>query len=429
MDSIFLCLKGGIKLLANTDFGVLLQAELDKSGINTELEKIQEIVKKYHLELTPDLQTASLKNQFKSICQQMANDFNKTFNTNVSANDIFRIYENKAKQLQHTIQQVNKIQLLSNGGIKNDYSTQIAKLEGNFRSLGMTEDDIQKKTANVTKAFDSLRTKVNQPFDENNYQEIISLNDKLQKELAESNNEYTKLQSSAKGFVSIQQRLAKANTIEAWNQKNSAATKEVLSANQAYIDSLRDINSQMSETKFNEIADGFKRSENSMRGINKLGASLKDQFSQAAQSFTQWLSVSSGIMLLISKTREAIIEIKELDNILTEISKTSDMTSQQLNQLGMEAYDAASKYGRTASDYLLGVQEMARSGFYGDKGTAMAEQSLLAQSAGDMNAELANNYILATNAAYKFNGEADKLNAVLDGQNSINKMVALYRNI
>ena len=98
--------------MGNTDFSILLQAELDKSGISTELQKIQEIVKKYHLELTPDLQTASLRNQFKSICQEMANDFNKTFNTNVSANDIFKVYENKAKQLQQTIQQVNKIQLL-----------------------------------------------------------------------------------------------------------------------------------------------------------------------------------------------------------------------------------------------------------------------------------------------------------------------------
>ena len=62
---------------------------------------------------------------------------------------------------------------------------------------------------------------------------------------------------------------------------------------------------------------------------------------------------------------------------------------------------------------------MSRSGFYGDKGTAMAEQSLLAQSAGDMTSELANSYILATNAAYKFNGEASKINEVLDGQNSI----------
>lgn len=415
--------------MANTDFGVLLQAELDKSGINTELEKIQEIVKKYHLELTPDLQTASLKNQFKSICQQMANDFNKTFNTNVSANDIFRIYENKAKQLQQTIQQVNKIQLLSNGGIKNDYSTQIAKLEGNFRSLGITEDDIQKKTANVLTAFNNLKNRLNQPFNENNYQEIISLNDKLQKELIESSNEYSRLQASAKGFVSIQQRLAKANSIEAWNQKNSAATKSTISTNQAYINSLRDLNTQMTRMQFNQICDGFKRAENSMRGLGRLGASLKAQMAQAAQSFTQWLSVSSGMMLLITKTKNAISEIKELDNILTEISKTSDITSQQLKQLGMDAYDAASKYGRTASDYLLGVQEMARSGFYGDKGTAMAEQSLLAQSAGDMNAELANKYVLATNAAYKLNGEADKLNAVLDGQNSINKMVALYRNI
>ena len=49
----------------------------------------------------------------------------------------------------------------------------------------------------------------------------------------------------------------------------------------------------------------------------------------------------------------------------------------------------------------------------------MAEQSLLAQSAGDMTSELANSYILATNAAYKFNGEASKINEVLDGQNSI----------
>ncbi len=317
------------------------------------------------------------------------------------------------------LNKLHEIQLLSNGGIKDDYSTQIAKLEGNFRSLGLTEDDIQSKTSNVTKAFETLKTRINQPFDESNYQEIISLNDKLQKELIESGNEYTKLQSSAKGFVSMQQRLSKANTIEAWNQKNSAATKQTIATNEAYIVSLRDLNTQMTKMQFNEIADGFKKSENSMRSLGKLGASFKDQMSQAAQSFTQWLSVSSGVMLLISKTREAVSEIKELDNILTEISKTSDMTSQQLKQLGIDAYDAASKYGRTASDYLLGVQEMARSGFYGEKGSAMAEQSLLAQSAGDMNADLANNYILATNAAYKFNGEADKLNAVLDGQNSI----------
>ena len=49
----------------------------------------------------------------------------------------------------------------------------------------------------------------------------------------------------------------------------------------------------------------------------------------------------------------------------------------------------------------------------------MAEQSLLAQAAGDMSAELADKYILASNAAYKLNGNAEKVNEILDGQNMI----------
>lgn len=394
--------------MGNTDFSVLLQAELDKSGISTELQKIQEIVKKYHLELIPDLQTASLKNQFKSICQEIANDFNKTFNTNVTANDIFKVYENKAKQLQQTIQQVNKIQLLSNGGIKNDYSTQIARLEGNFRSLGFTEDEIQKKTSNVTNAFDTLKTRINQPFNESDYQEIISLNDKLQKELIESSNEYTKLQSSSKGFVSVQQRLSKANTIEAWNQKNSAATKQVISANEAYIASLRDLNSQMTKMQFNEIVDGFKKSENSMRGLGKLGASLKVQFSQATQSLTQW----------ISKTRNAISELKEVNTLLTEISKANDKLSKSdLSKIGNNSFDVASKYGKKATDYLSGVQEASRAGY--ENAMGIAELSVAAQGAGDMTDDLANKYIIATDKAYKLGGSVKKLTEVLDGSNFI----------
>lgn len=131
--------------MGNTDFGVLLQAEFDKSGISTELKKIQEIVRKYHLELTPDLQTASLKNQFKSICQEMANDFNKTFNTNVSANDIFKVYENKAKQLQQTIQQVNKIQLsMDNGHGASEYQNRINSIIASLEKYGVETEEAKK---------------------------------------------------------------------------------------------------------------------------------------------------------------------------------------------------------------------------------------------------------------------------------------------
>lgn len=238
-----------------------------------------------------------------------------------------------------------------------------------------------------------------------------------------------RVKAEARTMATEQQRLSLANTIEAWNQKNTAATKAVREENERYVVSLRDLNNQMTKIDFNKINTGFKQNENSMRALNRLGASLKDQMKQAANSFTQWISVSSAIMGVVYSTKEAVQELKEVDNILTEISKTSDMTSQELEKLGMSSYSSASKYGRTATDYLTGVQEMSRSGFYGEKGTAMAEQSLLAQSAGDMTSELANSYILATNAAFKYKGNAEKINEVLDGQNEINTMVSLYRNI
>ena len=327
------------------------------------------------------------------------------------------------------ITQLNKIQSLTNGGVKNDYATQIARLEGQFRSLGMVQSSIETKTRGVTSAFEALKTRMSQPFNASNYQEIITLNDTLQRELAESSNEYTRLQASMRGMATEQQRLSLANTIEAWNQKNTAATREVRAENERYIATLRDLNTQMTRMQLGQINTTFKQTENSMRALNKLGASLKNQFKQAASSFTMWLSASSGVMKLISETREAVSNIKELDNILTEIRKTSDMTAESLEKLGLSSYDAASEYGRTSSDYLSAFESMARSGFYNETGEGMAKLSLLAQSAGDMSQEIADNYLLATNAAYKYGGDVEKLNAVLDGMNTINKMVALYGNI
>lgn len=89
--------------MANTDFSILLKAVLDKSGINTELKQVQEIVKKYSIDIVPELKTASLRNQMKAISQEIANDFNKAFGTNVTANDVFKAFENQAKQAEKAV--------------------------------------------------------------------------------------------------------------------------------------------------------------------------------------------------------------------------------------------------------------------------------------------------------------------------------------
>lgn len=316
------------------------------------------------------------------------------------------------------ITQLNKIQLLSNGGIKNDYATQIARLEGQFRSLGMVQSSIETKTRGVTSAFEALKTRMSQPFNASNYQEIITLNDTLQRELAESSNEYTRLQASMRGMATEQQRLSLANTIEAWNQKNTAATREVRAENERYVLSLRDLSNQMTRMDFNKINTGFKQNENSMRALNRLGASLKDQFTQAYRSFTMWLSASTMVMKVISETREAFAELKEVNTLLTEISKANENLSKtQLTKIADDGFGVASNYGKKVTDYLSGVQEASRAGY--ENAEVIAELSTAIQGAGDVTSDIANKYIIATDKAYGLKGSVEELTKVFDGSNYI----------
>lgn len=94
------------------------------------------------------------------------------------------------------------------------------------------------------------------------------------------------------------------------------------------------------------------------------------------------------------------------------------MTAKQIAEIGNNSFAIASKYGTRSSGYLEGVREMARSG-YDSMSKELGELSVLAQSAGDMTADSANNYLLATDAAYKYKGSIEKLTEALDGANYI----------
>ena len=232
------------------------------------------------------------------------------------------------------------------------------------------------------------------------------------------NQQLNNASKSSRRLVTDLQKITQVNTITTWASNNTKALKQNEAAINSMISKLSSID-DMTRDDFNNLKQQFKEIQVHARETRNLGLTFGEKLNNAWSKFGGWTLASSSLMFAVSKTKEAVGELKEIDNILTEISKTSDLTKQELKSLGTSSYDAASKYGRTASDYLTGIQEMSRSGFYGKQSEAMAEQSLLAQAAGDLSPDIANKYILATNAAYKLNGEASKLNAVLDGQNSI----------
>lgn len=309
--------------------------------------------------------------------------------------------------------QIDKIQLSI--GDKGDVTTQVKTLSDNFTKLGLSADEVKSKMNGVDTELAELKSLLNSGASNS---EIITQFDKMRSVLKETQNDLKTTRSEYSLLVSTQQRLSKANEIEAWNQKNSKATKEVISSNEAYISSLRDLNSQMTKMQFNDIVNGFKQSEISMRGLNKLGASLKDQFSQAAQSFTQWLSVSSGVMTLVYQLQKMPKEVIKVDSAMVELNKVSDASVSEISKYFDEAANSAKKYGSAVSDMINATADWSRLGYNLPDSKKLAEIATLYTNVGDgIDMSTANEHLISTLQGFKMT--ADEAIHVIDSFNEV----------
>ena len=314
--------------MASTDFIVKLIAQIDKSGLPSDVKVIQDILNRSTLKMIPKLEDASIKNQLQSLSSLIAKDFNKKFNLNVNAKDVMSALKSVQKEFGVTEQQAKKLQA----------------------------------SLNILKA-DAL----------NKMSAYLRNNSALSKEF-------------------------------------TAEVKNIMSA----IDRVDDVSG------LKNLEKQFRSVQLAAKATGQTGRSWLGQVRKDFSNFGTFLGVGTVTMQAINQIRNAFNEFKEVDTILTEISKTSGQTREELESLGKTAYESASAYGRTVTDYLDAVKEMNRAGFYGEAGNQMAELSLLAQSAGDMTSSLSNDYLLATNAAYRLQGDTQKLNDILDGQDLIN---------
>ena len=295
----------------------------------------------------------------------------------------------------------------------------------------ISSNSIGKQTALVNKNYNQLDTSRIDSNLKSQYSELISLSNKLNSSLSDTEkiktyskfqqllpsvkNQLSALATEQGRFATESMKINLSHQMEEWISKNSAAVNMFGTRINQMISELKTADS----VKFTSLKNEFQEIQIQARTAGKLGKSFFDTFKADASKFSSWLGMSAIIMQSIQSFRKAIDELREVDTILTEISKTSDLTSSELKQLGNDSFEKASTYGANASDYLYGVQEMYRAGY--ENADKLAELSTLAQSAGDLDAELANDYLIASDAAYGYGGNVEKLNALLDSQNQINE--------
>ena len=386
----------------------LLQAKLDeaksKGNINSDIKRIESQINK--LKIQAEIDPKAISNLVKRLEGVLNQKINIT-NINVDVQNAQKtgehignnIAQGVSKGVDKATKQLNKIQL----------STDISKIENDYKKFGVVSQEVENNLKELKTAHDAV-------LKSQGADRLSTEIDKYNQKLAETKSSWKELQNTQ---VSVNQRTSQMTAMQEWMRKNQKATKLCGDQVEKLIQECRTCD----KVRFDQIKNKFKELQVEAGKAGKLGNTLFGGIIEEGKKFIQWTGVTGAVMAVSNKVRDAVNELKDLDDILTEINKTSDLTEQQLRKLGDTSFDTASKYGKKASDYLTGVQEMYRAGF--DNAEEMAELSVLAQSAGDMDSTLSNDYIMATNAAYKYKGSIEELNKVLDSQNYITNNAAI----
>lgn len=161
-----------------------------------------------------------------------------------------------------------------------------------------------------------------------------------------------------------------------------------------------------------KLSKGTREATNVQKG-------LLTNFKEMVKYQAIWMSA----IAVLNAFGDAFEQMKKVDDELVVVRKVTGATTEELESLKDRAYETASAYGEMADEYLNSVAAFTRAG-YKERAADLAELATKTKIVGDTTAETAQQYLLSVDAAYQYNGNIQKLSAVLDGANEIDNKYA-----
>ncbi len=315
------------------------------------------------------------------------------------------------RELQKSINRLRLTATLMKGDSKKSINQAINQMENQLNQVKLKAKIDQKSLkADVKKALSSISFKdIDMNFDSG--KAIL----KAKKVVADAQ----KIIENSPISVNIELKKEKLDhQLTAYLSKNSKIKESQGLLKEA--DKLRQKISQINDKdSLRNASDSFQLFKNQVQATGYQTKSASDRIKGLVGNVSKIGSAFGVASLVLSNFQKSLKTIKLNDDLITEISKSSNSTKKELEELVNSAFQTASKYGQPSSDYLTAIQQMNRSGFYGEAGKALGELSLKAQAAGNLSADTAQKYLLAASAAYDYKGSIQQLSTVLDGQNAI----------
>jgi TP901 family phage tail tape measure protein len=403
ISSVYDKLEEAMKKYSSAKQNQLSLSAKNKASIDSEIQKYDTLIQTYERVIQTQGQIPAREERLSSLRQTL------------TANRDEAVNRNRNNALSVISQMSRGTSMFLNDKAVNKYSTlpEVQQLKQQFSDIRVEYENLRNQLQSGSLSADGLIQINNQ---------LLQLRERFLSVSSAGETLKTKLRASSETFIDLQYKIQQAQfAIQKLEQNtNWGFVKEYgsrISQLKTQLSLMSPETSSLAEIEQLQRNIKILTKEAQLAGVTGKGTITK--IKNALSKFTRWFGVSWVVTTIVSQVREAIVQLKEVDTLLTEISKTSERSAESLLELGKKSFSEANKYGATITGYLEGVREMSRAGFGEGQSEELGRLSLLAQSAGDMTADLANQYLIATNFAYGLGGSVEKLNAILDAQNQI----------
>lgn len=405
------------------DFKVLLEAVLDANSIKqSDISKIQKVIEKYHLNLTADLDKASIIAEIKKIVPQLEAELQKITGIDIKIDDdalikaFNQVEQNIAKatreeekfvesmakgreQIEKTRQAEEKRQQLAQSNAINkalddeyakrqkiaeqankiqhsldvgDYDVEYKSFETSLKKLGFSGDELENKLKGVKTTLDDLKASATKT--EVIPDDVIENARLLDVEIEKISNDIKTIKLDNSLFADD---IKVNDTITRLNEqlrKNTAYSTEAKHRIEDWINELK--KGDVAEARLKSINSEAKELHAEMAKLGKIGKSFTQTIKEGAKSFLEWTISSVSVMEVVQAVRLAVDNVIELDSQLLELSKVSDLSADGLAKVTDEAYDLGKTVGKTGTQVLDAITTYKRAGFDLADSTKMAEDAL-----------------------------------------------------
>lgn len=177
---------------------------------------------------------------------------------------------------------------------------------------------------------------------------------------------------------------------------------------------------------FNDLSESEKEAVNqtqklqqAMQGVQQATKKTTMTANEFTQTLSKFISIRFIVYAVWQAFKDGLVTLKEIDDTLVGIRKVTDMSAESAARLAREASKYVGEFGRSTQDYLKAFETFSKAGYDQGQSKNMTELSLLLQNVGDLEAEVANQTLIAANAGFQLNGSYEALMHTIDAMNNI----------